>query len=158
MCTAIIKATRVSQQIATANSALLKDTYHRVLALQGSLKFFNAAILKAGDGCHFWAGRQNKYCDGSKQTDFIRFLCSVNCRETTVRRLVHIALRLCKAVFSLVSTRAPEGGWTVVVHVSRLKSHLRASPLLPHTHTPTHPKGLGKYSTSELHPHFPRIS
>lgn len=47
----------MSQQISTANSSLLKDIYHRIFALQGSLKFFNAAILKAGDSCHFWTGR-----------------------------------------------------------------------------------------------------
>lgn len=63
-----------SKQIPTGKSLTTKDVYHRVSALQGSLEFLNAALLKAGDGRHFWTGRQNKHRDGSKKTNFIKLL------------------------------------------------------------------------------------
>lgn len=161
-----------SQQIPTANSSLLKDSYHRVFALQGSFKFFNAAILKVGHGCHFWTGRQNKYCDGSKQTDFIKFLvCSINCRDTTVKRLIltvsHLCVRLALVWLATSSPcthsllRTPEGSRTVVVWCLsvRSESHMCASPLPAHTPERPEPR-TDQASPTPLSsiPIFPRIS
>lgn len=72
------KVLQKPKHIPITNLFLTKETYHRIFYLKSSLKFLNTTLLKAWNGSNFWTGRQNKYCDSSKETDFIKFLmCSI---------------------------------------------------------------------------------